>query len=98
MPLRGSTKVFQLFAILLTAPVLIVIRWMSSCIGEELPPASELEKSLQNGVFIAKLAMFFAPEKITAKKIYDFDESVYKVCAALDSARYISIVASQCEP
>ena len=44
-----------------------------------MPPASELETALRNGVIVAKLAIFFAPEVVSEKKIYDKDEKVYKV-------------------
>ncbi len=45
----------------------------------ELPAASELEGALRNGVYVARLAMFFAPDVVKQKHIYDFDETVYKV-------------------
>ena len=54
-------------------------RWMEACLNTELPPASELEGALRNGVVVAKLAMFFAPDVVKQKNIYDFDESIYKV-------------------
>jgi hypothetical protein len=55
---------------------------MEACLKSELPPASELESALRNGVIVAKLALFFAPEKIKEKNIYDLDEKVFKVCFA----------------
>ncbi|XP_075463816.1 ras GTPase-activating-like protein IQGAP3 isoform X1 [Ascaphus truei] len=53
-------------------------RWMESCLNEELPPPIELEESLRNGVFLAKLGNFFAPELVPLKKIYDFEQMRYK--------------------
>uniref|UniRef100_A0A8C5R470 IQ motif containing GTPase activating protein 3 n=1 Tax=Leptobrachium leishanense TaxID=445787 RepID=A0A8C5R470_9ANUR len=53
-------------------------RWMESCLNEKLPPPTELEESLRNGVFLAKLGNFFAPELVPLKKIYDCDQMRYK--------------------
>lgn len=46
---------------------------MEYCISEEIPPSTELEESLRNGVTLAKLAHYFAPDKVPARKIYDKD-------------------------
>jgi hypothetical protein len=51
---------------------------MEACLESELPPASELESALQNGVLVARLAVFFAPEVVKPNKIYDPDEKVFK--------------------
>ena len=32
---------------------------MEACVEEDLPPTSDLEEGLRNGVFLAKLAHFF---------------------------------------
>ncbi|KAM8921493.1 ras GTPase-activating-like protein IQGAP3 [Pelodytes ibericus] len=53
-------------------------RWMESCLNEELPPPTELEESLRNGVILAKLGHFFAPELVPLKKIYDCEQMRYK--------------------
>uniref|UniRef100_A0A8C3CIC1 IQ motif containing GTPase activating protein 3 n=1 Tax=Cairina moschata TaxID=8855 RepID=A0A8C3CIC1_CAIMO len=53
-------------------------RWMEACLGEELPPPTELEESLRNGVLLAKLGHCFAPDVVPAKKIYDRDQTRYK--------------------
>uniref|UniRef100_A0A8D0A3G0 IQ motif containing GTPase activating protein 1 n=1 Tax=Sander lucioperca TaxID=283035 RepID=A0A8D0A3G0_SANLU len=37
-------------------------RWMEACLDEELPPTTELEEGLRNGVYLAKLGNFFAPK------------------------------------
>ncbi|KAK1176523.1 ras GTPase-activating-like protein IQGAP1 [Acipenser oxyrinchus oxyrinchus] len=52
-------------------------QWMEACLSEELPPTTELEQGLRNGVFLAKLAKFFAPEMVSEKKIYDRDQARY---------------------
>ncbi|XP_068858311.1 ras GTPase-activating-like protein IQGAP2 isoform X6 [Aphelocoma coerulescens] len=53
-------------------------RWMEVCLDEELPPTTELEEGLRNGVYLAKLAKFFAPNVVSDKKIYDAEQSRYK--------------------
>ncbi|XP_066036854.1 ras GTPase-activating-like protein IQGAP2 isoform X4 [Chamaea fasciata] len=53
-------------------------RWMEVCLDEELPPTTELEEGLRNGVYLAKLAKFFAPDVVSDKKIYDVEQARYK--------------------
>lgn len=53
-------------------------RWMEVCLVEELPPTTELEEGLRNGVYLAKLAKFFAPKVVSEKKIYDVEQTRYK--------------------
>uniref|UniRef100_A0AAY4BE40 Ras GTPase-activating-like protein IQGAP2 n=1 Tax=Denticeps clupeoides TaxID=299321 RepID=A0AAY4BE40_9TELE len=53
-------------------------RWMEACLEEELPPTTELEESLRNGVYFGKLAKFFAPKMVSEKKIYDRDQARYR--------------------
>uniref|UniRef100_A0A8C8RRS7 IQ motif containing GTPase activating protein 2 n=1 Tax=Pelusios castaneus TaxID=367368 RepID=A0A8C8RRS7_9SAUR len=53
-------------------------RWMEVCLAEELPPTTELEEGLRNGVYLAKLAKFFAPKMVSEKKIYDVEQMRYK--------------------
>ncbi|XP_037537000.1 ras GTPase-activating-like protein IQGAP2 [Nematolebias whitei] len=53
-------------------------RWMEACLEEDLPPTTELEEGLRNGVYLGKLATFFAPKLVSAKKIYDRDQARYK--------------------
>ncbi|XP_025962449.1 ras GTPase-activating-like protein IQGAP2 isoform X4 [Dromaius novaehollandiae] len=53
-------------------------RWMEVCLHEELPPTTELEEGLRNGVYLAKLAKFFAPNVVSDKKIYDVEQTRYK--------------------
>ncbi|KAM4708795.1 ras GTPase-activating-like protein IQGAP2 isoform 2-T2 [Discoglossus pictus] len=53
-------------------------RWMEACLVEELPPTTELEEGLRNGVYLAKLGKFFAPKLISEKKIYDVEQTRFK--------------------
>ncbi|MBN3322721.1 IQGA1 protein, partial [Atractosteus spatula] len=53
-------------------------QWMEACLEEELPPTTELEEGLRNGVFLGKLARFFAPKMVSEKRIYDRDQARYK--------------------
>ncbi|XP_035292082.1 ras GTPase-activating-like protein IQGAP2 isoform X1 [Anguilla anguilla] len=53
-------------------------QWMEACLEEELPPPTELEEGLRNGVYLGKLATFFAPKMVSEKKIYDRDQARYK--------------------
>lgn len=52
---------------------------MEACLDEDLPPTTELEEGLRNGVYLGKLANFFAPKMVSEKRIYDRDQSRYKV-------------------
>lgn len=54
-------------------------RWIEACLEEDLPPTTELEEGLRNGVYLGKLANFFAPKMVSEKRIYDRDQSRYKV-------------------
>ncbi|KFR00977.1 Ras GTPase-activating-like IQGAP1, partial [Opisthocomus hoazin] len=53
-------------------------RWMEACLNEELPPTTELEEGLRNGVYLAKLGNFFSPKVVSVKKIYDKEQTRYK--------------------
>ncbi|XP_063616676.1 ras GTPase-activating-like protein IQGAP1 [Cydia splendana] len=53
--------------------------WMEACLKEKLPPTTEFEENLRNGVYLAKLGNFIAPESLALKKIYDIDQRRYKV-------------------
>ncbi|XP_058231429.1 ras GTPase-activating-like protein IQGAP2 isoform X1 [Hemibagrus wyckioides] len=53
-------------------------QWMEACLEEDLPSTTELEEGLRNGVYLGKLAKFFAPKLVSDKKIYDRDQSRYK--------------------
>lgn len=67
----------------LASNTLMHLRWIELCIDEELPPTTELEQALRNGVILCKLGHYYAPDVLPKKRIYDLDESKYKV-------RYIS--------
>ena len=54
-------------------------RWIEVCINEKLPPTTEFEDALRNGVILCKHAHTYAPEVVPLKKIYDLDESKYRV-------------------
>ncbi|XP_044300758.1 ras GTPase-activating-like protein IQGAP1 [Varanus komodoensis] len=53
-------------------------RWIEACLNEELPPTTELEEGLRNGVYLAKLGNFFSPKVVSLKKIYDREQTRYK--------------------
>jgi hypothetical protein len=53
-------------------------RWMETVLKEKLPPTTELEENLQNGVYLAKLGNVIAPETVPLTKIYDIDQKFYK--------------------
>ncbi|XP_056672219.1 ras GTPase-activating-like protein IQGAP3 [Monodelphis domestica] len=53
-------------------------RWMEACLKEELPSPVEMEESLRNGVLLAKLGHFFAPDVVPFRKIYDLEQMRYK--------------------
>ncbi|XP_054629890.1 ras GTPase-activating-like protein IQGAP2 [Dunckerocampus dactyliophorus] len=53
-------------------------RWMEACLDEDLPLTTELEEGLRNGVYLGKLANFFAPKMVAIKRIYDKDQARYK--------------------
>lgn len=72
---RGSLPTFLPF--LKSPPPLR--RWMEACLGEDLPPTTELEEGLRNGVYLAKLGNFFSPRVVSLKKIYDREQTRYKV-------------------
>lgn len=60
-------------------PHLYPASWMEACLSEELPPLMELEETLRNGVVLAKLGHCFAPTVVPLKKIYDCEQTQYKV-------------------
>lgn len=51
---------------------------MEACLRESLPATTELEENLRNGVYLAKLAHFMAPNVLTLNKIYDIEQRRYK--------------------
>ncbi|XP_071553686.1 ras GTPase-activating-like protein IQGAP1 [Temnothorax nylanderi] len=53
-------------------------KWMEACLREPLPPSIELEENLRNGVYLAKLGHFMAPNVLPLNKIYDSEQRRYK--------------------
>jgi len=51
---------------------------MEAVLKEELPPTTELEENLQNGVYLAKLGNIIAPEAVPLTKIFDIDQELFK--------------------
>ncbi|KAI8924263.1 hypothetical protein BC831DRAFT_501250 [Entophlyctis helioformis] len=43
--------------------------WIEACIEDELPPIDQLEEQMRNGIVLARLAKFFAPEVV--KRIFE---------------------------
>ncbi|XP_018395983.1 PREDICTED: ras GTPase-activating-like protein IQGAP1 [Cyphomyrmex costatus] len=54
-------------------------KWMEACLRESLPPSTELEENLRNGVYLAKLGHFMAPNILPLNKIYDTEQRRYKI-------------------
>ncbi|KAI4496958.1 hypothetical protein M0802_007906 [Mischocyttarus mexicanus] len=54
-------------------------KWMEACLRENLPPTTELEENLRNGVYLAKLGHFIAPEIFPSHRIYDSDQRKYQL-------------------
>ncbi|XP_064390864.1 ras GTPase-activating-like protein IQGAP1 isoform X3 [Halichondria panicea] len=53
-------------------------KWIEACVEDELPPTTELEQALRNGVILCRLGHYYAPTVIPIRRIYDFDEAKYK--------------------
>lgn len=69
---------------------------MEVCLDEELPPTTELEEGLRNGVYLAKLAKFFAPNVVSDKKIYDVEQARYKVIIFFSSPTRMTKLSNVC--
>ncbi|XP_058789628.1 ras GTPase-activating-like protein IQGAP1 isoform X2 [Phymastichus coffea] len=52
-------------------------KWLEACLREKLPPTTELEENLRNGVYLAKLGHFIAPDILPLNKIYDIEQKRY---------------------
>ncbi|XP_067211920.1 ras GTPase-activating-like protein IQGAP1 isoform X1 [Linepithema humile] len=52
-------------------------KWLEACLRETLPPTTELEENLRNGVYLAKLGHFMAPDVLSLNKIYDAEQRRY---------------------
>lgn len=51
---------------------------MESILNEPLPPTINLEENLRNGVYLAKIGNFIAPNKVPLSRIYDIFQHRYK--------------------
>ena len=54
-------------------------KWMEGIIRETMPESIELEEALRNGVYLAKLGHHFHPSSVPLKRIYDIDQSRYRI-------------------
>ncbi|EEB12424.1 ras GTP-ase activating protein with iq motif, putative [Pediculus humanus corporis] len=52
--------------------------WMESILNEPLPPTILIEENLRNGVYLAKIGNFIAPERVPLSRIYDIFQHKYK--------------------
>lgn len=53
--------------------------WMEAVLGEQLPPAAQLEEGLRNGIYLARLAHIVTPEDVPLNRIYDREQKRYKI-------------------
>ncbi|KAM4711358.1 ras GTPase-activating-like protein IQGAP3 [Anableps anableps] len=53
-------------------------RWLEGVLEAELPGPLELERTLRNGVTLAKLGHRFAPAVVPLESIYDLDQHRYQ--------------------
>ncbi|KAK3914566.1 Ras GTPase-activating-like protein IQGAP1 [Frankliniella fusca] len=53
--------------------------WMEAVLGEKLPSAAQLEESLRNGVYLARLAHIVTPEDVPLNRIYDREQKRYRM-------------------
>lgn len=52
--------------------------WMEAVLKESLPPTTELEENLRNGVYLAKLGNFVSPDIVPLSRIYDIFQHRHK--------------------
>lgn len=57
----------------------MITRWLEACLREKLPATIDLEENLRNGVYLAKLCHFIAPDVLPYNKIYDPEQRRYAV-------------------
>ncbi|XP_019861155.1 PREDICTED: uncharacterized protein LOC109589532 [Amphimedon queenslandica] len=53
-------------------------RWIESIISEDLPPVTEFEDVISNGVYLCKLGMKLLPNNPEWKKVYDLDQTKFR--------------------
>ncbi|ORZ38843.1 hypothetical protein BCR44DRAFT_42807, partial [Catenaria anguillulae PL171] len=51
-------------------------QWVEACIQEELPPITQLDESMRNGVYLAKLTRAFEPDLV--RKIFEDPKLQYR--------------------
>ncbi|CAJ0946572.1 unnamed protein product, partial [Mesorhabditis belari] len=62
-----------------------VRNWLVECLRDDsISPATTLESALQNGVLLARIANFFAPDVVPTTAIYDLDQNKYETRLAAD--------------
>ncbi|XP_068082254.1 ras GTPase-activating-like protein IQGAP1 [Anabrus simplex] len=54
-------------------------KWLETVLRETLPPTTELEENLRNGVYLAKLGHLLAPDEVPLARIYDLEQKRYNV-------------------
>lgn len=52
--------------------------WIETCIEEDVGATMDIEESLRNGVILAKLGNYFAPDVVPLKRIYDSNLERFK--------------------
>ena len=63
---------------------------------ESLPPATQLEDRLQNGVILCKMGMKLLPLDSMWKKVYDLEETRYKVCVCVCVCVCVGVWVGEC--
>jgi len=53
-------------------------KWIEACINDDLGATIDIEEALRNGVVLAKLGNYFAPDVVPERKIYDTDLSRFQ--------------------
>ena len=52
--------------------------WLSQCLNEDMPSLTEIEKSLTNGVTLAKIAHFVFPNVFPLSRLFDLSLERYR--------------------
>lgn len=76
--------------------VIYFCRWIEACIEDELPPTTELEEALRNGVILGRLGHFYAPDILPLRKIYDRDQAKYHVGLQCIFTIYLRVYTYPC--
>ena len=58
---------------------ILLFRWMEAILMETLPPVTELEDRLSNGVLLCALGKKLLPNDPMWKKVFDQDQAKFKV-------------------